>query len=74
MGEQWYLQGGAPVRARRGSEPVMLPVQRAQWEAMRGLRRDGDELGDVQSRIRMGSGCVVPKGGDTMEGRSRQEV
>ena len=34
----------------------MLPVQRAQWEAMRGLGRDRDELGDVQSRIRMGSG------------------
>lgn len=56
LGKQWYLQGGAPVGARRGSEPVMLPVQRAQWETLRGLGRDGDELGDVQSQIRMGSG------------------
>lgn len=48
----------------------MLPVQRAQGRH-EGAERDGDKLGDVQSPIRMRSGCVEP---EAMEYRSRQEA
>lgn len=63
--------GRSPCRSKKRLRACDAASPESPGGGHEGAERDGDKLGDVQSPIRMRSGCVEP---EAMESRSRQEA